>query len=232
MAGTTATGGTCTAWTATVGKCAQCDTKKGACSLLNPSSITTANEITFYSDATCSSAMGSVPITVDGKCYAFPGGGGSVKAGNVSAIIGGVLGAFFFVLIVSICLCKRFGCCGKRCCCGCGPPEAASPPPPPHLVVAVPLSNYGAPSEYPAQAYAPGAYAVHSAPPPAAYVPTAYAAAPPPGANAYAAAPPPGVYAPAPSAYAPSAYAPSAYAPTAPPYASGMSYVEVPTKAV
>jgi hypothetical protein len=192
--GTTESGGTCTAWTATVGKCHQCDTKKGACSIANPSSITSAAEITFYGDATCSSAMGSVPITVDGKCYAMPGGVGSVKAGNVSAIIGGVLGAFFFVLIVSICLCKRFGCCGKRCCCGCGPPEAASPAQPAALVIASPPSSYGAPGVYPVvqAGYAPSAYpGAYAVVPPPGYAPSAYYAAPPPGAQ-----PPGAFYAP------------------------------------
>jgi hypothetical protein len=207
-------GGTCTSWTATVGKCSQCDTKKGACSAANPSSITSATEISFYGDATCSSSqfLVSIPITVDGKCYAMPSGMGSVKAGNVSAIIGGVVGAFFLVLIVSICLCKRFGCCGKRCCCGCGPPEAARPAQPAALIIAAPSSSYGAPSVYPAHAgYAVPEYA-----------------APPPGhaPHAYYAAPPPGVFAPAPGAF----YAPSApYAPGGP---SSVSYVEVPAAKV
>ena len=79
---------TCTSWTATSGQCSKCDTGKGACSMANPSSITTSSSITFYADDSCSSGFLSEPVTVDGQCHNTADGFLSIRATNTSAIIG------------------------------------------------------------------------------------------------------------------------------------------------
>ena len=66
----------CTSWTTAAGSCSVCDSKNGACSPYNPSSITTLSgkdgSITFYGDSTCSSAS-SGAYTFPGECCGVGG---------------------------------------------------------------------------------------------------------------------------------------------------------------
>ena len=56
--------------------------------------------------------MGSIPITVDGVCHDAAGQSYSIQATNVSAIIGGVIGAVLLLLILAIFLARQWGYCG------------------------------------------------------------------------------------------------------------------------
>lgn len=112
----------CVSWTTAAGSCAVCQASKGACSFFNPSSVTTLAGITFYSDAACRTATtGQQPLTFDGRCHPLSAGGGSYTALNASAIIGGVVGGIFglIVILVAVIFCCRargVPCCA--CCCG------------------------------------------------------------------------------------------------------------------
>jgi hypothetical protein len=87
------------------------------CSVNNPSSITTINSITLYSDSTCTNVIqptSNMPITLDNKCHTFQLGG-SYRAQNISLVIGlSVAGSIFFILIVICCCLRICGCCNRK----------------------------------------------------------------------------------------------------------------------
>jgi hypothetical protein len=111
----------CVSWTASASQCVPCDTKKGLCSLSNPSSITTAGAITLYSDSQCTVAIpgtNQMSITLDNTCRELVASGtriGSYKASNLSVTIGVTIGVILLVSIGCGCCCYAKGmCCCKR----------------------------------------------------------------------------------------------------------------------
>jgi hypothetical protein len=58
--------------------------------------------------------MGSIAISVDGACHDTEGRSYSIQATNVSAIIGGVVGAALLLLILAIVLARLWGYCGGK----------------------------------------------------------------------------------------------------------------------
>lgn len=110
----------CVSWTMESGKCSPCDSKKGVCSALNPSSVTTTNSLTFYSDSVCAPAnviqgYANIPITLDNSCNRLVVSGstvGSYRAANLSLSIG--LSVALSLTFILCCVC----CCWKqKCCC-------------------------------------------------------------------------------------------------------------------
>ena len=111
----------CVAWTASATQCAPCDTKKGACSLSNPSTITTTNSITLYSDSKCTVLIpgtNQMSITLDNTCRELVASGtriGSYRASNLSLTIGVSIGVALLVSIgCGICCYAKGVCCCKR----------------------------------------------------------------------------------------------------------------------
>ena len=111
----------CVAWTASATQCAPCDTKRGACSLTNPSSITTTNSITLYSDSQCTVLIpgtNQISITLDNTCRELVASGtriGSYRASNLSLTIGVSIGVVLLVSIgCGICCYAKGVCCCKR----------------------------------------------------------------------------------------------------------------------
>jgi hypothetical protein len=87
------------------------------CSVNNPSSITTANSITLFSDSSCTKVIQNavnLPIKLDNQCNSFDFGG-SYRAQNLSLVIGLSVGGSLLFLIITICCCVWVcGCCNKR----------------------------------------------------------------------------------------------------------------------
>lgn len=99
----------CVYWTATSGKCAPC---QGTCSLSNPSSVVTTSSITLYSDSSCQQLIPGtqqMQLLVDRGCNTLIAENantiGSYKAGNMSAVIGAVVGGIVFIIGLTVCLC-------------------------------------------------------------------------------------------------------------------------------
>ena len=86
----------CISWTANSGSCSYENT------------ITTMSTFTLYSDSSCQSPQSSISITVDGICHQISSSGGSYKATNVSAIIGGVVVVLFLSVKILATLPKLF----------------------------------------------------------------------------------------------------------------------------
>lgn len=123
--------------------------------------------------------MGSVPVTVDGACHNAPDSSYSIRATNVSAIIGGIVSGIIFLIIVIVVLVRQFGCCGRPCAC-CGKPPATAPPP---AMLVVAPAGYPLQPGQPGQVYAQQAYAQPGYPAQAAYQGQQPAYYPPPGAQ-------------------------------------------------
>lgn len=107
----------CTSWRTFGGECRQC--ALGACSPINPSSITTPDKISFYSDAFCSkqALTSSAQVASDGVCRAFAlGGSYSLAIVSVTPwpLIGWIIGVCFFFLGVFLLV---LFCCCVPCCC-------------------------------------------------------------------------------------------------------------------
>jgi hypothetical protein len=115
----------CLSWRTNAGQCSVCVGGVNQCSVNNPSSITTSNSITLYSDSTCTNVIqttSNIPITLDNKCHTFQLGG-SYRAENVSLVIGlSVTGSLIFFMIVICCCVRLCGCCNKK------PPTPQIPP--------------------------------------------------------------------------------------------------------
>lgn len=116
----------CTSWSTTSGACSVCVGGAGSCNFLNPSSISTKSDITFYSDSGCSAGarMFTNPLTSDGKCHAWSSSGSYQATDLTGAIVGGVVGAIvgLTLLIIMIVFCCRSQ--GVACCvCMCGQPR-------------------------------------------------------------------------------------------------------------
>ena len=128
----TACSAACTSWTSNSGSCSICIGGSSACSSSNPSSVTTSNSITFYSDSTCSSSISGFPISLDGTCHSI--GTASYQATNLSAAIGIGVGVSLAVILIAtvigIICCKRRGtCCFKKnLATGAGIPQTYSQP--------------------------------------------------------------------------------------------------------
>jgi len=145
----------CVKWTAESGKCSTCDTSKGVCSTVNPSSITTSTTITFYSDAGCSPAnvipgYANIGIRLNNDCNALVASGvtvGSYKGVDISLSIGISFAVVITFILFSVCCCWRFKCCCFRPTTDTATATAGQyeyPPPPPPQVYALPSdSNYG-----------------------------------------------------------------------------------------
>lgn len=104
----------CINWRINSGDCAVC--QGGVCSLSNPSSITTATSITFYSDIKCTNLIPGtykMPIVLDNQCSRLQLGG-SYRAKNVSAIIGASFVGVFILILLIICCLRNIG---VKCCC-------------------------------------------------------------------------------------------------------------------
>jgi hypothetical protein len=110
----------CVYWNTDSGRCAPCDKSKGQCSALNPSSISTTNSITFYSDNTCSptniiQGFANIPITLDNNCNKLVSSGttaGSYRATNLSVAIGLSVGISLTLILCCVCCCWK-----QKCCC-------------------------------------------------------------------------------------------------------------------
>lgn len=107
----------CLSWRTNVGQCSVCVGGASQCSVTNPSSITTTNSITLYSDSNCATAIPSttnMPIILDNQCHKFQVGG-SYRAQNMSLVIGlSVAGSLVFVIIVVCCYVWLCGCCRRK----------------------------------------------------------------------------------------------------------------------
>jgi len=107
----------CIYWDTESGKCVPCNKAKGACSAANPSSVTTADSITFYSDNTCavSNVIQGFPISLNSNCNKLVSSNtvfGSYRASNLSLAIG--LTAILLILFLIGCL---FCCWKQKTCC-------------------------------------------------------------------------------------------------------------------
>lgn len=103
----------CVSWNTNANSCAVCDKNKGACSITNPSSKTTTNSLTFYSDNTCTSVISgtqNMPILIGAGCNVLHnefGDFGSYDATNLSALIGGVVGGVIVLICLCVCCCRK-----------------------------------------------------------------------------------------------------------------------------
>jgi len=107
----------CVNWRTNVGQCSVCVGGPNQCSVSNPSSVTTTNSLTLFSDSKCSTIIPStanMPISLDNQCNKLQIGG-SYRAQNISLVIGlSVASGVAFVIIVVCCCAWLCGCCRRK----------------------------------------------------------------------------------------------------------------------
>jgi len=110
----------CVSWTSESGICSPCNTKRGLCSSTNPSSITTINKITFYSDSVCKnviSGYSDIPIVLNNNCNTLIASGttiGSYRSANLSLVIGLTIAIISVSVFVGCVCCLRYKVCCYR----------------------------------------------------------------------------------------------------------------------
>ena len=102
----------CKEWMTTNYQCSICD-RSSSCSETNPSSVTTLDTFSLYSDSLCNKNaiipnLNNMPININSQCnilYSNNGNAiGSYKAVNISLVFG-VVFSVLFILLLTCCCC-------------------------------------------------------------------------------------------------------------------------------
>ena len=105
----------CKSWSPRNGDCFICDEGTSMCSVTNPSSITTLNSLTLYSDNLCKTIIpntNKMSINANAQCNILYGNNGSpIGSYKVTNIVGAIISGVVFLLIISLICCY---CCYRR----------------------------------------------------------------------------------------------------------------------